>query len=550
MPAKVGTIFLVAVMSFAAIGAGYAHWQETLTISGVMTTDDINPIFAELYSNDDPDSEFSERLDPTDCGSWEDLTWIGDRRDKDVGNTDVYTTEDEQVLNIEINDAYPCYYSHILYHIRNTGSCPVLIHRPLMLEELSIQTDPEDPSTHQIIDIDDISLIVDTWYFVKINDLDGTAILTIDNGGHPENFDFSIKLTGSNKINLIDFQLDPYDWANDEINTVSSHMQNPDEYCDEVACDLCIHFENDCMEKTIYDFKFGLNFYNWPEYTNKAPVAITGGPYTAYYGLSNSIDLDGSASYDPDGTIVLYEWDFDGDGTYDWSSASTGIATHVYSGLSIGSYNIALRVTDNLGRSTSSNDILTVVDFQDDFNDNSIDANRWTIDYAGADNWVKETNSEAEFQIYGHQGWNKGHAVLWSNILNYPTWNTIKVSGKWKTPDLHTGEMRLSLWNGAQTKRVGVYYAGWWGGLNPHIRFYDGVNPSLNILRAFPSDYVDFELIVTKTSMQYWEDGVKVQELPTTVLSSYNDFKLLIGGWDYSPGSQHLFYDDISIVVT
>ena len=33
---------------------------------------------------------------------------------------------------------------------------------------------------------------------------------------------------------------------------------------------------------------------------------------------------------DPDGTIVLYEWDFDGDGEADWSSSTTGMTTHIY----------------------------------------------------------------------------------------------------------------------------------------------------------------------------------------------------------------------------
>ncbi len=50
---------------------------------------------------------------------------------------------------------------------------------------------------------------------------------------------------------------------------------------------------------------------------------------------------------DPDGTIVLYEWDFEGDGTYDWSSSTTSNTTHQYT--SSGLYQATIRATDNDG---------------------------------------------------------------------------------------------------------------------------------------------------------------------------------------------------------
>jgi RHS repeat-associated protein len=58
------------------------------------------------------------------------------------------------------------------------------------------------------------------------------------------------------------------------------------------------------------------------------------------------ITFDGGGSYHgrPDRNIVLYEWDFDGDGTYDLSGASS-TATHSYT--CFGSYTATLRVTDD-----------------------------------------------------------------------------------------------------------------------------------------------------------------------------------------------------------
>jgi PKD repeat protein len=49
----------------------------------------------------------------------------------------------------------------------------------------------------------------------------------------------------------------------------------------------------------------------------------------------------------PPGGIALYEWDFDGDGAFDWSSQSDGSASHVFS--VSGDYEARLRATDASG---------------------------------------------------------------------------------------------------------------------------------------------------------------------------------------------------------
>ncbi|MBZ9569722.1 PKD domain-containing protein, partial [Patescibacteria group bacterium] len=61
----------------------------------------------------------------------------------------------------------------------------------------------------------------------------------------------------------------------------------------------------------------------------------------------DTVHFDGSTfSSDPDGIINNYEWDFENDGFYDWSSAITGVTTHVYPA---GAYTAQLRVTDDDG---------------------------------------------------------------------------------------------------------------------------------------------------------------------------------------------------------
>ena len=81
--------------------------------------------------------------------------------------------------------------------------------------------------------------------------------------------------------------------------------------------------------------------------TKVPPVANPGGPYNGVIGTP--ITFNGSASYSPNpgGTIVRYEWDLDGNGTYETDAGSSPTVqktwTTPYSGL------IGLRVTDNDG---------------------------------------------------------------------------------------------------------------------------------------------------------------------------------------------------------
>jgi len=76
------------------------------------------------------------------------------------------------------------------------------------------------------------------------------------------------------------------------------------------------------------------------------PVAsFTESAHTAPVGTP--ITFDPSGSYDPDGTIILYEWDFDGDGVYDLSTTTPSIVSYTYT--TPGTYTVTLRITDHDG---------------------------------------------------------------------------------------------------------------------------------------------------------------------------------------------------------
>jgi hypothetical protein len=73
--------------------------------------------------------------------------------------------------------------------------------------------------------------------------------------------------------------------------------------------------------------------------------------------IGETINFDASASSDADGTIVLYEWDWETDGVFD----ATGVTqSHAYSALGV--YTVTLRVTDDDQLTDTAVAIKTVVD--------------------------------------------------------------------------------------------------------------------------------------------------------------------------------------------
>jgi subtilisin family serine protease len=82
--------------------------------------------------------------------------------------------------------------------------------------------------------------------------------------------------------------------------------------------------------------------------TNQPPVA------SFTYGCTDlACTFDGSASYDPDGSVASYAWDF-GDG----ATASGATAAHTYA--AAGTYAVTLTVTDNLGATGAASQDVTV----------------------------------------------------------------------------------------------------------------------------------------------------------------------------------------------
>jgi len=85
---------------------------------------------------------------------------------------------------------------------------------------------------------------------------------------------------------------------------------------------------------------------------NEMPVAdFTQTPYASYVDIP--VEFSAVSSFDPDGAIVAYSWDF-GDGAF----AAGIIVSHAYA--NPGDYTVALSVTDNSGDQSSATKIITI----------------------------------------------------------------------------------------------------------------------------------------------------------------------------------------------
>lgn len=88
---------------------------------------------------------------------------------------------------------------------------------------------------------------------------------------------------------------------------------------------------------------------------NKAPQAsFTASPQSSS-AAPLEVSFDASASKDPDGDTLTFEWDVDGDGTFDYTGPT---ATHTYTEL--GAYSARLRVTDAGGKRALTSKTISV----------------------------------------------------------------------------------------------------------------------------------------------------------------------------------------------
>ncbi|MEA1958187.1 MAG: PKD domain-containing protein [Chloroflexota bacterium] len=146
---------------------------------------------------------------------------------------------------------------------------------------------------------------------------------------------------------------------------------------------------------TVTDDDGGVGSDTLTVHVNDAPVADPGGPYTGDEG--SPITFDGSGSYDPDGSIVSYEWNF-GDG----STEVTGDESSIHAYGDNGIYTVTLTATDDEGATdavtttVTVNNVAPTVDAGSDVDDALVDT---PISFSGS---------------FTDPGWLDTHTIEWN----------------------------------------------------------------------------------------------------------------------------------------
>jgi hypothetical protein len=264
---KIGILAMCLVLALAAMGVGFAKWSESLEISGLVNTGEVDIQFSDQWSNDPSLTGIQQRDptpggDPTECGSWEfrliddplSWDWMGEIGDKEVASIDCELVEglnddeargtddfSQDKLTVTVYNGYPCYFGNIGFSIDNIGTIPVKI-ESLRLTSISKdgQVIPVDPP------VDMISL---TRYYVDFEPLDIT-----DTPVDPDDYEFSIELSEL----AYGQQIDPEPTIPGSSDPVGPGITA-------IPGDICVHVEQAADELQTYDFTIEIVASQWNE---------------------------------------------------------------------------------------------------------------------------------------------------------------------------------------------------------------------------------------------------------------------------------------------
>ena len=122
----VGVLVLVLVVALAGIGLGYALWSETLTITGSVTTGEVDVEFSVHDKEECVDvngaqvcPEPTVKEDAADCT----VEWLG-------GDADPTGDNGFNLLQVTITGMYPSWHCKVNFDVTSTGNVPVHVWLP------------------------------------------------------------------------------------------------------------------------------------------------------------------------------------------------------------------------------------------------------------------------------------------------------------------------------------------------------------------------------------------------------------------------------------
>ncbi len=246
---------------------------------------------------------------------------------------------------------------------------------------------------------------------------------------------------------------------------------------------------------------------------NQPPVAsLSAAPLSGNAPLN--VSFDASASTDPDGTIVDFSWDFDGDGFYDQSTGTSPFAAATYT--IAGAYNATVRITDDGGASDTDSVTINVTDPGGNPGSLAFDGFESRDFSGGTGSWVGSWITSGDVNLR----WNRDG------------------------PHSGSGHVRLRRGTGYLERRVDLA-----GASSVRLTFWAKVSSFESTDRAevwVSPDGVNYTLVRTLTSA----DGNNVYRFFDIDLSGFamtNNFRIAFDA-DMNTTSDAFFVDDIDIV--
>ncbi len=257
------------------------------------------------------------------------------------------------------------------------------------------------------------------------------------------------------------------------------------------------------------------------------------------------VNFDASASYDPDGTVEKYEWDWEGDGVFDYDSGSSPLASHKYR--EGGVYPSAVRITDDDGSTDVASVTITAIDHWDKhILDTGYSTGYWcslaviagypaisySSDYCRELRYIRATDALGSSwgvpitvystAIFGNLG---AHSSL--NVINgYPAISCCDENGRLMF--VRAGDAQGATWN--NPVRPDIDSAGWHSSLcivngHPAISYYDirSLNEDLKYVRALDPDGVTWDTPLILDSVGNTGVGTSLAVIDGNPAVSYYD---------------------------